>query len=63
VQTFVVRVYRRGARRLAGVLEDVEGGACRAFRSVRELTQMLRAAPPKAGKKHTTNAIDRGDKS
>ena len=44
MRVFVIRVYCQNLRRLPGVLEDAETGACNAFRGARELTQLLRAA-------------------
>jgi hypothetical protein len=68
--TYVVRIYRRTGRRLCGIVENVETGACNAFRSTRELLRLLAAVPLKATR--LTNArkrgagpnhqLDRGDK-
>ena len=69
MRVFVIRVYRQNLRRLAGVSEDAETGACNAFRGARELTQLLRAAPLKAARSASkrqraqspTNDIEKGD--
>lgn len=50
MRIYVVRVYRQDTRRLAGLLEDAETGACIAFRSVRELTRLLRKTPREAAR-------------
>ena len=68
MRVFVIRVYGQNLRRLAGVLEDAETGACNVFRGARELTQ-LRTAPLKAARSASkrqraqspTNDIEKGD--
>ena len=41
-RTYVVRVYRQGARNLAGVVEDARTGEQRSFSSMQELWSSLR---------------------
>jgi hypothetical protein len=48
--TYVVRIYRRTGRRLTGIVENAETGACNAFRSTRELLRLLAAVPLEAAR-------------
>lgn len=41
-RTYVVRVYRQGARSLVGVVEDARTGEQRSFSSMQELWSSLR---------------------
>lgn len=45
IGSFVVRVYRRGARGISGVVEDVQTGCVHSFHSVFDLWQALERAP------------------
>ena len=49
-RSYVVRVYRQGARDLAGVVEDARTGGQRSFSSVQELWSLLRHALPRSAK-------------
>jgi len=54
-RSFIVRVYRQGARSLTGVVEDARTGEQRPFYSVQDLWTQLRRpyfgpTPPPAGK-------------
>jgi hypothetical protein len=42
LRSYVVRVYRQGARSLVGVVEDTSNGAQRPFESVDQLWALLR---------------------
>ena len=55
-RSYIVRVYRQGARSLTGVVEDVRTGEQRPFSSMQELWVLLRrpsfeSTPPPAGDK------------
>jgi hypothetical protein len=41
-KTYIVRIYRQGARSLNGVVEDARSGEQRAFSSMPELWALLR---------------------
>ena len=52
-RSYIVRVYRQGARSLNGVVEDARTGDQRPFSNVQELWALLRrpcfgSAPPRA---------------
>jgi len=42
MKIYVLRIYRPDIRRLGGVLEDAQTGRSVAFRSIRELADLLR---------------------
>jgi len=42
LRSYVVRIYRQGARTLTGVIEDTRDGTQRCFDSVDELGRLLR---------------------
>ncbi len=44
-RTYIVRVYRQGARNLKGVVEDARTGERRPFSSIQELWSLLRRSP------------------
>lgn len=44
LRSYIVRIYRRGARDLAGILEDPHAGTQRPFRTMDELWSLLREA-------------------
>lgn len=50
MRIYVVRVYRQDARRLVGLVEDAQTGGSIAFRSIRELTHLLRKIPRRAAR-------------
>ena len=41
-RSYIVRVYRQGARNLAGVVEDTQSGEQRPFSSMEDLWSLLR---------------------
>ena len=45
-RSYIVRIYRQGARSLTGVVEDVRSGEQRAFSSMQELRVLLRRPTP-----------------
>jgi hypothetical protein len=45
-RSYIVRVYRQGARNLAGVVEDAWTGGQRSFSSMQELWSLLRRPLP-----------------
>lgn len=51
VQSYVIRIYRQDASRLAGMLEHVESGRRRAFRSAAELCAALGGRQPPSRRK------------
>jgi hypothetical protein len=53
VRSYIVRVYRRDARGIAGVVEEVATGCLHSFRTVLDLWTVLaaRAAPPSSKRK------------
>ena len=73
LRSYVVRIYRQGARTLTGVIEDTRDGTQRGFDSVDELWRLLRhrrlrparvAAPAKGRQtgddaEHSDNPIQR----
>lgn len=55
-RSYIVRIYRQGARSLTGVVEDPRTGEQRSFSSVQDLSILLRrsslgSAPPSGTKK------------
>lgn len=48
-RSYIVRIYRTGARSLAGLVEDAEHGSSASFQSMEELWRLLRK--PHAGRK------------
>ena len=55
-RSYIVRVYRQGARSLTGVVEDARTGEQRPFSSMQDLWMLLRrpsleSTPPRAGGK------------
>ncbi|MEQ1879742.1 MAG: hypothetical protein ABL878_02100 [Burkholderiales bacterium] len=46
-KSYVVRIYRQGARSLTGVVEDVRNGEQRPFSDAQELWTILRRPSPK----------------
>lgn len=56
-RSYIVRIYRQGARSLTGVVEDPRTGEQRAFSSVQDLSTLLRRSPigsaPPSGIKKT----------
>jgi hypothetical protein len=51
MQIYVLRIYRRDTRRFGGVLEDAQTGRSVTFRTIRELTDLLRTASVKPARK------------
>lgn len=45
-KSYVVRIYRQGARNLTGVVEDVRNGEQRPFSNMQELWMLLRSPSP-----------------
>ena len=45
-RSYIVRIYRQGARSLTGVVEDARSGEQRAFSSMQELWVLLRRPTP-----------------
>lgn len=43
-KSYVVRIYRQGARSFAGVVEDVRTGKQQSFASMQELWMLLRSS-------------------
>jgi hypothetical protein len=56
LRSYVIRIYRQGARNLAGVVEDTRNGTQRPFDSAEALWILLRdppsPRPARAGKPH-----------
>ena len=48
MQIYVLRIYRRGARRLGGVLEDAQTGQSVTFRTMNQLAGLLRTTAAQA---------------
>jgi len=51
MQIYVLRIYRQDARKLGGVLEDAQTGRSVTFRTIRELTGLLRTTSVQAARK------------
>jgi hypothetical protein len=51
IASYIVRVYRRSARGIAGVVEDVQTGCVHSFHSAIDLWQVLGTLPPNAQRK------------
>ena len=51
IRSFVVRLYRRGPRGLAGVVEDVQTGCVHTFHTAEDLWQVLSARLPNEERK------------
>jgi hypothetical protein len=47
-RNYIVRIYRQGARDLAGIVEDARSGRQCAFSSVQELWKLLRRPLPRS---------------
>ena len=45
-RSYIVRIYRQGARNLTGVVEDARSGEQRPFSSMQELWALLRRQSP-----------------
>lgn len=70
MQIYVLRIYRQDARKLGGVLEDAQTGRSVTFRTIRELTALLRTTSVQAARKRrrpvqavraASNQPDNGD--
>ena len=55
IASYIVRVYRRNARSIAGVVEDVQTGCVHSFHSALDLWQVLGTAVPSTPEKETRN--------
>lgn len=51
MQIYVLRIYRQDARKLGGILEDAQTGRAVTFRTIRELTDLLRTTSVQAARK------------
>ena len=51
MQIYVLRIYRQDARKLGGILEDAQTGRSVTFRTIRELTNLLRTFSVRAARK------------
>ena len=51
MQIYVLRIYRQDARSFGGVLEDAQTGRSVTFRTIRELTALLRTTSVQAARK------------
>ena len=55
IASYIVRVYRRSQRGIAGVVEDVQTGCVHSFHSAIDLWQVLGTAPPNAQPKEESH--------
>ena len=60
MQIYVLRIYRRDVRGFAGVLEDAQSGRSSTFRTLRELTDLLRTTSAQARRKLSVQAARSG---
>lgn len=64
IRAYVIRLYRRDATALAGVVEDVQSSRSAAFRSFAELGELLngrRAFPRRAAATASTATLEQRD--
>jgi hypothetical protein len=57
LRSYIVRIYRQGARTLTGIVEDPHSGLTHAFETVEDLWAVLRA--PRIGRRRAKQRVKR----